>query len=370
MFDKLILEISDIHGRLEEELGSAYFDAFTAGKKAMHETTLKELHTLRLRLNQIHQALGDPLWVVLLGRFSSGKSTLINAFFKGSGCGKMRETGLFPTDRQATAVLHESCRTGLLASNSSVVQVEGLGLLVQEHKDDRLRPLLLMDTPGLLDDKVIDDALMEFVAHADVVLHCMTGDATFLIPDCRLLEKRRKHFPSQVYNVVVTKADLHYKDESGHYSEELWLTNRVQLDARYAKETRENLDHSANAKTRRAWVVDSISGLHVEDLLSFLLKLAVDQEEDIPRVRVPIARERFSYVCSVTREKVIAPILECLEDSRASISDARQRLTEGLEHYRHNVLAPTREVLLLGIQSLRKASRINNINDSQFGTIV
>lgn len=353
MFEKAIAKMMDTHGLLEQELCSAYFDTFAGSKKTTLETTLQELGSLRLRLRQIQQALRDPLWVVLVGRFSAGKSSLINAFFGVCGQEAMRKTGLFPTDKQATAVLNESCRTGLLSGDSSVVQVEGLGLLVQEHKDDRLRPLLLVDTPGLLEDEAIDDALMEFIGHADVVLHCMSPDFTLGTCDNSLLEKRRKHFPSQIYNIVVTNGDVRFKDASGNFSEDLWQTYLSGLDARYGEETRENLDHSSNAKTRRAWVIDSLSGLHVENLLSFLLDLADDQENNIPRVRLPIARERLGHVCSMTSEKVITPILRCMEDSCTSIAEARQRLADEMERYQRNILAPTREVLLLGIQSLR-----------------
>ena len=157
MVDREITAISNAHSLIGQQLKEEYFQNFVGSKKSRLELAVASLNDVSERLRRVQSALADPLWVVLLGRFSAGKSSLINAFFACFNGKSMRNTGLSPTDKQATVLLHESCNTGLLAGHAGVVQVEGISLIVQQHKEENLRPVLLVDTPGLLDDEGIDE---------------------------------------------------------------------------------------------------------------------------------------------------------------------------------------------------------------------
>ena len=359
MFERAIRQISDIHGRIERVLNSSTIETFSGANKSIVDTTKDQLLTVRTRLDHIQQSLTDPLWVILLGRFSSGKSCLINAFFQCSGGSEIRATGRQPTDKQATVVLHESVNIGLVLSHPTVVNVDGLQLLVQQHDLDKLRPLLLVDTPGLLDEEEIDDALMEFVQHADVVLHCMTPDAHLIRPDRELLGKRQKYFPSQIYHLVTTKADTVYrrKDENEWvFDENEWEKDLQALSYRYSSYTKQNLDLRPNAKTNKVWLVDSISGFNVEKLLGELLELANDLVDDVPRVRAPVVRDRLGYVTSTTRNEVIHPCISITHQLIDDIEYAKDRLQTQLNRYRETILSSASDILLLKIQVLQSSA--------------
>ena len=353
MVDREITAISNAHSLIGQQLKEEYFQNFVGSKKSRLELAVASLNDVSERLRRVQSALADPLWVVLLGRFSAGKSSLINAFFACFNGKSMRNTGLSPTDKQATVLLHESCNTGLLAGHAGVVQVEGISLIVQQHKEENLRPVLLVDTPGLLDDEGIDEALMEFVGHADVVLHCMTPDAQLVTADRNLLEKRRKYFPSQVYYVVVTKGDLHYRDKDGNFSESEWEKNLALLASRYAEFTKENLDLRPEAQTRTVMVVDSISGQNVKELLSRLLLLAEDCIGGVPRVREPVVRERLGYVCARTVDTVLDPVIALTQSFAEGADEAQELLAKERKAFETHILPPIQKILQLELRALK-----------------
>ena len=363
MFEKTMAEIAGLHGRLDHEMTSSYYTSFTSFNKVQLDRCRESLSDARSRLARVHQTLADPLWVVLLGRFSAGKSSLINAFLQHYGSSGTRATGLEPTDKQVTVVLHQAKHTGLLPSTAGVAHVQGLSLIVQPHAVEPLRPLLLVDTPGLLDEQELDDSLMEFVGHADVVLHCMTPDAELILPDRKLLEKRRQYFPSQLYHIVITKADLHFAGPTGAYSEDAWQRNREQLALRYATFAKENLDLRESATTRKVWLVDSVSGRGIEQLLNELLRFGQDVIDDVPRVREPIARERFAYVCALTVRRAVVPLRECVAAYEHAVADSRELLSSELQRWENNTLTATRDIMRLELQALQFSGIAANLAD-------
>jgi len=369
MFDRLVTEISDIHGRLDTEMSSDHFGTFVGSNHTCLESCSNRLVDVRSRLSRVQKALADPLWVVLLGRFSAGKSTLINAILKQCGGEQMRTTGLGPTDKQATVILHQSARTGLLPSAAGAAQVEGLSLILQYHNLDRLRPVFLVDTPGLLDEQEIDDALMEFVGYADIVLHCMTPDAELIRPDQELLEKRRKYFPSQSYHIVITKAEMHCVDNNRTFSETEWAKNLEQLSTRYSTLAKENLDLRNEAITRRVWLVDSITGRGIPQLVLQLLQFGSDRVGDVPRVREPVVRERFSYVCTITSRCVLTPLLECVRRSRGVLSEAKKHLGTQIQEWERTTLTANRDILRLEVQSLQISAIPPRIDEHIAGSL-
>lgn len=355
MFENTIRAISDCHGIIERELDSEFLSHLAGSRQAALESWREHLRNNRARLTRVERTLADPLWVVLLGRFSSGKSTLVNAFLRLAKGAPTRLTDRHPTDTRATLIYHESANTGILETSEGQQEVEGLGISLERHALDDLRDLIIVDTPGFWDDQETDDALMRFLGQADVILHCMTPDSLLNLADKGVLDMRRAYFPSQVYQVVVTKAqtDTAYVGKDGSFETGEWDKDLAVLRNRFSAHTGENLDLSGRARSHGVWLIDSVTDYQVYELMDHMRSYAADSIENVPRVRAPIARDRLRYVCSQTMDQVVEPLLASLGDCTQAIGVAKDLLVEEKERYMKTVLGPNRESLRLRIREIK-----------------
>jgi predicted GTPase len=355
MFEDTIRTISDCHGIIERELQSEFFEHFSGDNQNALHSWRDHLRSNRARLTRVERTLTDPLWVVLLGRFSSGKSTLINAFFRLAGGNPTRLTGRHPTDTRATLIQHHSSNTGILETEQGQHEIEGLGISIDRHSLDDLKDLIIVDTPGFWDHEETDLAVMRFLGHADVILHCMTPDSLLNLADKAILDKRKTYFSSQVYHVVVTKAqtDTAYASGDGSINSGEWEKDLAVLRNRFSAYTGENLAPSPCARSHGVWLIDSQTDYQVRELLKHIQSYAADSVDNVPRVRAPIARDRLKYVCSQTVDQVVAPLLLSLEACNLAIANAKSLLQEEKKRYMASVLGPNRESLRLRIREIK-----------------
>jgi hypothetical protein len=135
-----------------------------------------------------------------------------------------------------------------------------------------------------------------------------------------------------------------------------WEKDLQALSYRYSSYTKQNLDLRPLAKNNRVWLIDSISGYNIDNLLSQLIEFANDTVDSVPRVRAPIVRDRLTYVCNNTIEKVISP---CLDISKQIIQDiiyAKDKLSTQIDRSKETILMSTSEVLRLEIKVLQSTA--------------
>jgi len=346
--DKEFDELNDTHARLQHDIDAGLLSGLAGQSLASLRDAEAELAVLRSRVKNIQSTLRDPLWVVLLGRFSAGKSSLINALLRAGGEEReLRATGLPPTDLQVTLVLHSAARSGLLSTSATSAVVDGLSVAVQPHEAERINSLILVDTPGLDEQHEIDDALMEFIANADVILHCMTPDFELSIPDQRLLDKRKKYFPSQLYHIVVTKGDLHLSEDP-----ELWPAHGEDLRTRLATTNRSNPSIAGDVSRSQVSVVDSESDKNIEPLLAELIHLANDRSSEVPRVREPVVRDRIRYIADLTLSEVVGPLVKILTKAKEGASAAEDLLVDEESSWDENISKTGRKVVQLTLAGI------------------
>jgi len=354
MFEETIRTISDSQGSVERTLQSEFFTHFTGNRRAALAAWRQALAKNRNRLTRVERTLTDPLWVVLLGRFSSGKSSLINAIVAMTGGTHERLTGRHPTDKNATLILHESSNTGILDLPDGQQEIEGLGISVDRHSLDPLRGVILIDTPGFWEKRDTDSALMRFLGQADIILHCMTPDSLLNLADQAVLDERKKHFPSQVYQIVVTKVqtDTGYVDADGKLISE-WDKDLGVLRNRFSGYTNELLENSHSARSHGVWLVDSKTRYGISELLEKIRLYATDGVDNVPRIRAPIIRDRLKFIHTKTAEEVVQPLGDSLDECRKLLSQAEELLTEERKRYIVNVVGPNRENLRLRIREIK-----------------
>lgn len=91
--------------------------------------------SLRERLSEVIETLDALFVVVVVGEFNAGKSTVLNALFGE----KLLEEGPIPTTAQITLLRH---------GDIPMERPRSAYLVERYHPSDRLRHLVLVDTPG------------------------------------------------------------------------------------------------------------------------------------------------------------------------------------------------------------------------------
>ncbi|MEZ5325525.1 MAG: GTPase [Verrucomicrobiales bacterium] len=172
---------------------------------ACHERFL-ELRRLERSLNQYLSRTGQQLtYVGLLGHFSAGKSSTINALLEGAG---ERATGQHPTDRAVTLITHPQNAQDLIGMHRRG-EVE-VGAALQEH--DLLRDVVLVDTPGSGDPLIVEEMVRDFLPICDHLVYVFSAAVPLDTTDLPILQKAHSELPFIPMQFVVTRADEFRKD--------------------------------------------------------------------------------------------------------------------------------------------------------------
>ncbi|MDA0812138.1 MAG: 50S ribosome-binding GTPase [Verrucomicrobia bacterium] len=167
---------------------------------ACHERFL-ELRRLERSLNQYQSRTGQQLtYVGLLGHFSAGKSSTINALLAGAG---ERATGHHPTDRAVTLITHPQNAQDLIGMHRKG-EVE-VGASFQEH--DFLRDVVLVDTPGSGDPLIVEEMVRDFLPICDHLVYVFSAAVPLDTTDLPILQKAHRELPFIPMQFVITRAD-------------------------------------------------------------------------------------------------------------------------------------------------------------------
>lgn len=212
-------------------------DAWEEKKKSAELTTLlKELANEGLALLQeryLETSRRAELRVAVIGPYSSGKSSFINAILELEGTDDACEVSVTPQTNCVTEFKASSEKGGVLADKTKPPIEDGVPFLTHLIDSSALQGLTILDTPGLGNPEKKDggkDELkksIEAIIKSDVlvlVLDCNHGGLAkevkeFLNVHCRRTDPRDERFPILVvFNKSDQKSPTERKDISKEFN--------------------------------------------------------------------------------------------------------------------------------------------------------
>ncbi|SHK85639.1 dynamin family protein [Rhodothermus profundi] len=151
--------------------------------------------SLRERLSEVIEALDALFVVVVVGEFNAGKSTVLNALFGE----KLLEEGPIPTTAKITLLRH---------GETPMERPRSEYLVERYHPSERLRHLVLVDTPGT--NSIIrrhQELTEHFIPRADLVLFVTSFDRPLAESERQFLSYIRDTWGKRLV-FVLNKADL------------------------------------------------------------------------------------------------------------------------------------------------------------------
>ncbi|MDQ7039701.1 MAG: dynamin family protein [Rhodothermus sp.] len=151
--------------------------------------------SLRERLSEVIEALDALFVVVVVGEFNAGKSSVLNALFRE----KLLEEGPVPTTAKITLLRY---------GETSMERPRSEYLVERYHPSNRLRHLVLVDTPGT--NSIIrrhQELTEHFIPRADLVLFVTSFDRPLTESERQFLSYIRDTWGKRLV-FVLNKADL------------------------------------------------------------------------------------------------------------------------------------------------------------------
>jgi hypothetical protein len=169
-----------------------------------HESFL-ELRRLERSLDQYQSRTGQQLtYVGLLGHFSAGKSSTINALLhENTAENSERKTGQHPTDRAVTLITHPDNAQSLIGMHRRG-EVE-VGASLQDVA--LLREIVLVDTPGSGDPLIVEEMVRDFLPICDHLLYVFSAAVPLDTTDLPILQKAHRELPFIPMRFIITRAD-------------------------------------------------------------------------------------------------------------------------------------------------------------------
>lgn len=194
--------------------------AFASGEgQACHESFL-ELRRLERSLDQYQSRKGQQLtYIGLLGHFSAGKSSTINALLEDgnkTGDNGQRKTGQHPTDRAVTLITHSDNAQSLIGMHRRG-EVE-VGAALQDIP--LLRETVLVDTPGSGDPLIVEEMVRDFLPICDHLLYVFSAAVPLDTTDLPILQKAHGELPFIPLRFIITRADEFKIDHDAPLTEE------------------------------------------------------------------------------------------------------------------------------------------------------
>ncbi len=244
-------------------------------------------------------------FVGVLGHFTSGKSSLINALLeigKDETPGYKRKVGPHPTDKSITLICHQDKRD-VLARNtlSSIENIQ----IVHGPRLHFLEDIVLVDTPGLGDSEAEYDLAERFLHLCHVIIITVDGMVPFAdtASDFELLSKAINKLGDVPKIFAVTKSMNFLTHRKGDYATD-WDGSKAdafwdEAKARIASDPRfKSAAHDLG--TIPVVFVDSVDGYNIEKLKNTFIPVTTD-----PGQRSRIYRAQVNYITEVAKTALL-----------------------------------------------------------------
>ena len=199
--------ITAIHEGLDKLLAvrhSPYAqNIFQTDKYVRDQKLFAKIKRLQISLENFDAADQGIGLIALIGHFSAGKSSTINAVLNIWGTPWERKTGRDPTDRKISVI----CLPENREQFRSLEILPGGDFTVEPIQHDLLRSVCLVDTPGVADpelqatdeslDKPIfdEETVRDFLPACDHVIYVFNGTNPFDTADIPALRMLADHLP-------------------------------------------------------------------------------------------------------------------------------------------------------------------------------
>ena len=273
----------------------------------------------------------DIALVGFLGHFSSGKSSLINALLGvavDQSPGYKRDVGQHPTDTRITLITHRD--HAQLVKKSAYTAVDDIDVL-HGPALEFLEHATLVDTPGLGNEAVEQDAVTRFLHLCHVLVITIDGRRPFADKDkdFELLDTAFNKLDGVPKILVVTSAEEFLTSRKASFStgwqaehaEAFWeeAIARLRKDSRFR-------DQLNGFQVKRPFFVDSKEGFRVDEVRDALLPIVTDESH---RARIREAQGR--YVLETAREAlgVLLGYIGTRSKNLNRLRDEAQRRADG-----------------------------------------
>lgn len=264
----------------------------------------KQLKNSVISIDDIQNSRQGLSFVGVLGHFTSGKSSLINALLEigpNETPGYKRKVGPHPTDVSITLICHQNARE-ILESNA-ITSINDVNI-VHGPSLPFLDGIVLVDTPGLGNAEAEHELAERFLHLCHVII--ITVDA--MVPfadtdkDFALLDKAFNRLAGVPKIFAVTKSSAFLTHRQGEYETD-WDEENATAFWREALERMVSDGRFRGLKghleTIPVYFVDSVDNYKIDELKNGFVPITQDQSQ-----KERIFRAKVDYVVDVTREAI------------------------------------------------------------------
>lgn len=307
----------------------------------------KNLDTILERAVKLRQRVDLPVTIGLMGRFSSGKSSLLNCILARLLGGDLpekhrRKTANTAVDVKFTYITHPDYAERFQMS-------ERLALDTVSHA--ALREISLIDTPGTGWLDFTESEVVELLSCCDCVLFLSRPTGLLDSESVRALDIKLRHFPDIPLHFVVTDAN-HYRDRKRADWEQLdWKQFETDLS-----EAQAALAAKAAVSEEDALRIHNVlQGLRLTRDNTFLVDARDPSDDFGVEALLKFLRSRYGSPTALA-EKAHAVGQELVNLEQASI-DLFEGVGRGLKelhrHMKRDLINATNERLILAKANLR-----------------
>lgn len=144
------------------------------------------------------------IYIGLMGHFSNGKSSLINALLDLDG-NEAREVGRHPTDKGITLITHPDNETSFI----KLGYFGNIPVKLQTVKNDLLKNIVLIDTPGDADTDplIVSELMQDYLPICDLLLYLLNTTNPIDKNDIPFLKEKEKNLSLIQTKYIFTRAD-------------------------------------------------------------------------------------------------------------------------------------------------------------------